>query len=143
MFPSPISFFKALRCAQNCQSTTSPPVSWSGSHMLQTTSLLVRSRESGAWVTDDCQAAQGCLFLDTFHLPQKKVEVSFYHSHLNFLCCIYLNLFLINSVTSDFICEKLYSSQGGLSYILITNNPQISMAQNNKGFLLTLSHDHA
>lgn len=143
MFPSPISFFKALRCGRNCQSTTNPPVPWSRSHMLQTTSLLVRSRESGAWVTDDCRAAQGCLLLDTFHLPQKKVEVSFYHSHLNFLCCIYLNLFLINSVTSDFICEKLCSSQSGLSYILITNNPQISMAQNNKGFLLTLSDDHA
>ena len=92
---------------------------------------------------DDCRAAQGCLFLDTFHLPQKKVKVSFCHSHFNFLCCIYLSLFLINSVTSDFICEKLYSSQSGLSYILITNNPQISMAQNNKGFFLTLSHDHA
>lgn len=82
------------------------------------------------------------------HLPPDtdvKIKVRFGHLHINLLCYIPLSLFLTNSVAADFISEKLYSSQSELNYILITKNPQIPVAQNNKGFFFSLiiSHGHA
>lgn len=51
-----------------------------------------------------------------------------------------LNLILDYPVKSDFMSEKLQSSQRELGHIFLTNNPQISMAQSNKGCFSSLCH---
>lgn len=93
-------------------------------------------RKQGSRSLRDCRLASGHLSPD--REKDKGMFLSF--TLKKFLCHIHLSLFLTNPVTSDFMSEKLQSSHRELSHILLTDNPQISRAQSNKGCFSSPCH---
>ena len=134
MFPSPVFSSQVLRCGRDRLQRHRPILYYAAEANAADAASACEQQESGSghwrWWGSLGTLTAGHLSPDT----EITVQVSRCHSHCNFSYYIHVSLFLTNSVTSDIIFEKLQSCQSRLSYILIINSPQISMAQINKGF---------